>query len=101
MNTNQIHGVRQAADLLGGRVALARALQITTVTVHQWLHPEAGNGRQVPPKQCVRIERLTGGAVTRKDLRPDDWLDFWPELADASVTQSREATDIEAAGQGA
>ncbi|MFM0689265.1 YdaS family helix-turn-helix protein [Paraburkholderia strydomiana] len=29
---------------------------------------------------CVRIERESQGAVTRRDLR-DDWQDVWPELA--------------------
>jgi len=28
---------------------------------------------------CVRIERETGGEVTRKDLR-SDWREIWPEL---------------------
>lgn len=27
---------------------------------------------------CVRIERLYG--VSRKELRPNDWQDIWPEL---------------------
>lgn len=27
------------------------------------------------------IERLTGGQVTRRDLRPEDWARIWPELA--------------------
>jgi DNA-binding transcriptional regulator YdaS (Cro superfamily) len=30
----------------------------------------------------VQIERATAGAVTRRDLRPDDWGDIWPELID-------------------
>jgi DNA-binding transcriptional regulator YdaS (Cro superfamily) len=33
------------------------------------------------PENCVVIERATGGLVTRKDLRPDDWERIWPELA--------------------
>lgn len=39
--------------------------------------------RPVPEKICVRIERATAGAVTRRDLRPDDWADIWPELKEA------------------
>jgi DNA-binding transcriptional regulator YdaS (Cro superfamily) len=31
-------------------------------------------------KLCVRIERESGGAVTRQDLRPCDWREIWPEL---------------------
>lgn len=37
--------------------------------------------RGVPLEQCVPIERETNGAVTRKDLRPNDWHEIWPELA--------------------
>lgn len=33
-------------------------------------------------KLCVRIERESFGAVTRRDLRPDDWHEIWPELAE-------------------
>ena len=27
-------------------------------------------------------EAATGKAVSRKDLRPNDWRDIWPELAE-------------------
>lgn len=37
----------------------------------------------MPAKQCVRIERITEGLVSRRDLRPDDWRDIWPELVDS------------------
>lgn len=35
----------------------------------------------VPVKHCAAIEIATRGAVTRKDLRPNDWQKIWPELA--------------------
>ena len=38
--------------------------------------------RQIPLDRCYAIEQATAGAVTRKDLRPDDWMNIWPELAD-------------------
>jgi len=31
------------------------------------------------------IERATAGAVTRSNLRPDDYLTHWPELGKAQV----------------
>lgn len=35
---------------------------------------------------AVSIERESGGAVTRQELRPNDWASIWPELrADAAV----------------
>lgn len=54
------------------------------MAVSQWLRPGTRTGRPVPPKQCVRIEQLTRGAVTRRELRPDDWREIWPEL-DAAI----------------
>ncbi|CAN0620454.1 protein of unknown function [Burkholderia multivorans] len=35
---------------------------------------------------CVAIERASNGAVTRRDLHPDDWRDIWPELAERLQT---------------
>ncbi|SCW88892.1 MULTISPECIES: hypothetical protein [unclassified Pseudomonas] len=32
---------------------------------------------------AARTESVTGGRVTRKALRPDDWQQIWPELAAA------------------
>jgi len=29
---------------------------------------------------CVAIEQASGGVVTRKHLRPNDWPAVWPEL---------------------
>lgn len=91
MNQSHIHAVQSAARILGSKAALARALGVTSVTVGQWQHADPKVGRGVPPKQAVRIERLTSGAVTRRDLRPDDWLDIWPELANAAIVQSPSA----------
>lgn len=31
-------------------------------------------------KVCVAIEQTTAGAVSRQELRPDDWHLIWPEL---------------------
>lgn len=82
MTATVSEGVLKAARLMGSQVALAASLQVTPVTVSQWLRsPGARNARPVPPKQCVRIERVTQGAVTRRELRPDDWEEIWPEAA--------------------
>ena len=40
--------------------------------------------RPAAPDLSVRIERESGAEVTRRDLRPDDWGDIWPELIDAA-----------------
>lgn len=57
---------------------MARSLEITPPTVNQWVK----GIRPISAEQCVAIERITSGAVTRKDLRPNDWHLIWPELAE-------------------
>lgn len=53
----------------------------------------ASGKRPVPEKAAVAIERETGGAVTRPELRPDDWQQIWPELArDAVQATTQEVT---------
>lgn len=37
--------------------------------------------KECGPALAVAIEQDTAGAVTRKDLRPNDWHLIWPELA--------------------
>ena len=56
---------------------VARALHVTNATVSEW---RTGR-RPIPVVYCLRIESLFAGAVTRRDLRPDDWQLIWPELA--------------------
>ena len=34
------------------------------------------------PELAVNIERESGGAVTRRELRPRDWARIWPEISD-------------------
>lgn len=36
--------------------------------------------RPCSPELAVLLERNTDNAVTRRDLRPTDWLAIWPEL---------------------
>lgn len=56
---------------------LASQLGVSQPTVSDWCTGK----KQVPEKRCVAIERATNGAVSRRDLRPTDWQDIWPELA--------------------
>lgn len=93
MQTKQFQAVQSAVQILGNQTVLARALGVTPATVGQWLRPDVRTGREVPPKQCVRIEQLTKGAVSRRDLRPNDWAEYWPELAQAPASPAQEATE--------
>lgn len=56
--------------------AFAEKVGVSPGMIHQW----ANGIRPVSAEQCVVIERVTGGTVTRQELRPDDWHLIWPEL---------------------
>ena len=58
--------VRDACDFAGSVTALAKRLGLPPQVIHNW----AAGKRPVPVIRCVEIEELTGGAVTRKQLRP-------------------------------
>ena len=60
----------------GGTSDLSRAIGVTRTEISIW----ANGKKQTPIKHCYAIEKATGGAVTRKDLRPHDWHEIWPEL---------------------
>lgn len=67
------------AELPRGSVtALADKIGVNRVLVSQWTAEQGA--RPVPIEHCPTIERATAGAVTRRDLRPDDWHHIWPEL---------------------
>lgn len=73
MNLNEYlasDGAQKAAQI-------ARVVGVSPAMVYQWRM----GLRPVPAERCAAVERATGGAVTRKDLRPNDWQTVWPELA--------------------
>lgn len=70
------HPLDLAARLVGGRRALADRLGVSVAAIGNW------KSRGVPFEHCPRIERLVPG-VTRQMLRPEDYCEMWPELADA------------------
>jgi len=78
------HPIDRAAKLLGSQVALASALGVTKAAVGQW----KDEGRRVPAEHCPSIERLTGGAVTCEELRPDVQ---WGVLRESSKGPQQEA----------
>jgi DNA-binding transcriptional regulator YdaS (Cro superfamily) len=66
-------------DLPRGALAqLAAGLGISAIYVSQLAARQ--NDREPSPALCVAIERETGGVVTRRRLRPNDWWLIWPEL---------------------
>jgi len=73
------HPLDEAARLRGGRAALARELGVTPAAVGNW------KVRGVPFEYCPKIWVLVP-TVTRQRLRPNDWWEMWPELADAQTS---------------
>lgn len=78
----------------GRSLAVAQAVGVTPPVVSDWVTGKKG----IPLERCTAIERATGGGVTRKDLRPDDWEDHWPELSQAPANTAQAATENVAHG---
>lgn len=72
--------INKAIKICGGLSALALALDKTPQQVSNWRSRWPNS--PVPIEYCVSIEKATNGQVTRKDLRPDDWQQIWPELVE-------------------
>lgn len=72
--------IEKAAKILGNQEALGALCGVTKAAVSHWKSIQS-----VPVQFCYRIEEATGGAVTRRDLRPNDWQAIWPELADKAT----------------
>lgn len=97
METPNLSALRRAIEICGSQSELAAALQISKVAVGQWLlDTENQNHRHVPPRQCVRIEQITLGKVGRRELRPHDWQQWWPELEGAEALISAVAPSNQA-----
>jgi DNA-binding transcriptional regulator YdaS (Cro superfamily) len=58
-----------AIELVGGISVMAKALGVSAPTVHQWKSNK--HSRPIPAERCPDIERITNGAVTCEELRPD------------------------------
>ena len=78
----------------GRSLAVAHALGVTPPVVSDWVTGKKG----VPLERCVQIERATNGEVTRRELRPDDWQDIWPELTQSHANTAQTATENVAQG---
>lgn len=63
----------------GTASALAEALGVS----RSYLSQMTSGAAALSPERCVAIERATSGAVSRQDLRPNDWHQIWPELSEA------------------
>ncbi len=66
----------------GRRAELARMLSVPQSFVSKL----ASGERPIPIHHMAAIEVMTQGAVTRRDMRPEDFAHIWPELADTTAT---------------
>ncbi|QGA37557.1 Cro/Cl family transcriptional regulator [Burkholderia glumae] len=48
-----------------------------------YLRKAISAGQLLRPALCVRISRFPGSPVTVAALRPDDWQEIWPVLAES------------------
>lgn len=64
----------------GKAAELAASLEVSP----SFLSQMASGRAPVSPARCVQIERITNGAVHRRDLR-NDFADIWPELAEQAA----------------
>ena len=79
-NTNKggaMHIVDQIVSAMDTSISgLARDLGLRRQNVQGW----KTNG--IPARYCPQLEQMTGGKITRKEMRPNDWMQFWPELGE-------------------
>ena len=66
----------------GSLVFLAKQIGAHTPDLSSW----STKKKPIPVRFCTAIELAANGTVTRKDLRPDDWQEIWPELANSKRT---------------
>jgi DNA-binding transcriptional regulator YdaS (Cro superfamily) len=64
----------------GRAAALAGFLKIPA----SFVSAMAAGEKPIPFVHGAPIELFTNGEVTRKEMFPDDWQTYWPELARAS-----------------
>lgn len=83
-------------------VAFAKLLGVSQPTVSDWARGKERGGKVVPQERCSQIERLTQGAVTCEELRPDLIAEFAymrtrPAIDAAAITAIEATTELKAA----
>lgn len=56
--------IERVFEIVGSEAEVARRLKVSSEAVRKWK-------KTLPPPRARQLEDLTGGAVTRYDLRPD------------------------------
>lgn len=85
----------------GSYAEFAARVGIDRVYLSQIASRKGGERTFVPsPALAVRIEQASGSQVTRRDLRPDDWVEIWPELVDSVDTCRQQPKGLDGAEAG-
>jgi DNA-binding transcriptional regulator YdaS (Cro superfamily) len=79
-----------AIDYVGGVTKLAEAIGVGQSVVSNWKKRNS----VIEAGLCTKIEIVTNGRVTRKDLRPNDWQTIWLELADAPAPKKPRRKEV-------
>ncbi len=69
-----MNAIKKVIRILGSAAKLARAIGVSHTAIQFWR-----DGQQVPPARVIDIVRLSQGAVSPYDIRPDiypdpDWM---------------------------
>jgi len=84
------HLVDRICSALGvSQAELARELKITRSAINDWKK----KGTNIPSKHCKYLEgRLIANSspINCIDMRPSDWIKYWPELAQVEQKKSEE-----------
>lgn len=67
-------------DRPGFQARLAKRFNLSKQSVNGWRRTG------IPIPYCAGVEDECEGEFTRRDFRPHDWKDIWPELASPSKT---------------
>lgn len=79
LDLNLLTPIERAIKIVGTQEDLAEEVGVSQPTVSSWVTSR----RKIAPKHCRKIELLTGGVVTRCQLRPDIFGDV-PEQSEAA-----------------
>ena len=79
--------IERAAKAVGSQAKLGEALGVTQQNISYW------KKTSVPMEYGAAMELASKGAVTRKEMWPETWEKYWPELAPAHVSIAQPATE--------
>jgi len=72
----KVEEVKKAVEVLGGRVAMSRALNVSYQTISDWV-----NDKKTPSlDNCIRIESATEGKIKARDILPPSSYDPWENI---------------------